>query len=127
MQPPARFDPTTLAEADLLAVALEGGDFRRAQAAARELARRPDIDLAPVLERFAQALRHPEAARQRRAAQALMVRGERAAPVTAALIQAAEDARWIVREAAVGALEAVASGSEEARQALVRAALHDRA
>src|SRR5262245_22708004 len=126
MQPPAPFDPTALAEADLLRVAVEDSDFRRAQAAARELARRPDLDLAPVLARFAQALRHPEATRQRRAAQALAILGERAAPVAAALIEAAGDPRWTVREAAVQALGLVAGGSEAAREALVSAALHDR-
>ena len=43
MRPPP-FDPAVLADADLLRTALEDVDFRRAAAAARELARRPSSE-----------------------------------------------------------------------------------
>jgi HEAT repeat protein len=121
VQPLASFDPTALPPADLLRAALEDPDFRRAQAAARELAHRPEVDLTPLAE----ALRSPELSVQRRAAQALAVLGERAAPAAGALIEASRDPRWTVREAAVQALGAL-PGMEAVRDALLQAALHDR-
>jgi HEAT repeat protein len=127
MQPPAPFDPAALSEAELLRTALLDPDFRRARSASAELACRPDANLTFALDQLAGALRHPDAATQRRAAQALAALGERAAPAADALIQASADPRWTVRESAVQALAALAPALEAARAALLQLCLHDKA
>ncbi len=119
-------DAASLSEADLLRIALGTADFRQAQAAARAIAFRSDLNLERVLGSLADGLRHREVLVQRRSAQALALLGAGAESVVAPLVEASLGPHWTVREAALQALGAMVATSPEARSALIHSALHDR-
>jgi HEAT repeat protein len=109
-------------DSPLLHSALHDPDFRKARAAARELAARPDV--AAVVAELTAALRHPEGVVRRRAGQALGVVGR--AECVAPLLGALRDPAWTVREATAEALGPFAVSDDAARHALVSCSLEDR-
>src|SRR5262245_49107368 len=126
MNLPGPTNPAARSDTDRLADALIDPDHRRAQAAAREVIQRSDVDLATILDRLGECFDQPEAQLQRRAAQALALLGERAAPLVKVLLVAVRSSHWTVREAVLLALGSVAGTDATVQSALIHAALHDR-